>query len=94
MSDFTGPGRKSEMSMMRSPKRSGPNLPMSLALPRALDLEAAEGVGGPDEPEGRLVVERHLRLVVEVDLDPVDSAHLGDGVGHRRLHPDAEDVEP
>ena len=39
------------------------------------------------------VVEGHLRLVVEVDPDPVDPLDLGDGVGHRRLHPDAEHVE-
>lgn len=29
MSDFTGPGRNSEMSMMMSSKFSGPNLPIS-----------------------------------------------------------------
>jgi len=64
-----------------------------LALPGALDLEAAEGVGGADEPEGRLVVERHLGLVVEVDLGLVDPGDLRDGVGHGGLHADAEDVE-
>ena len=33
MSDFTGPGRNSEMSMMRSPKVSGANLPISSRWP-------------------------------------------------------------
>ena len=33
MSDFTGPGRNREMSMMRSPKVSGANLPMSSRCP-------------------------------------------------------------
>ena len=33
MSDFTGPGRNSEMSMMMSPKVSGPNLPISSRCP-------------------------------------------------------------
>ncbi len=71
----------------------GTELADELALAGALDLEAAEGVGRPDEPVGRLVVERHLVLVVEVDLDAVDPGDLGERVGHRRLHPDAEDVE-
>ena len=64
-----------------------------LALARALDLEAAEGVRGPDQPERRLVVERHLLTVVEVDAHLLDPADLVDGMGHRGLHPDAEDVE-
>ncbi len=33
MSDFTGPGRNSEMSMIRSPNVSGPNLPTSSRWP-------------------------------------------------------------
>ncbi len=33
MSDLTGPGRNSEMSMMMSSKLSGPNLPMSSRCP-------------------------------------------------------------
>ena len=39
------------------------------------------------------VVVGHLRLVVEVDPLPRDPFDLGDGVRHRRLHADAEDVE-
>ena len=44
MSDFTGPGRNSEMSMMRSSNRLGPELADELALPGALDLEACPRV--------------------------------------------------
>ena len=72
MSDFTGPGRNSEMSMMRSSNRLRPELADQLALAGALDLEAAQGVGRADQPEGRLVVEGHLGPVVEVDRDAVD----------------------
>ena len=93
MSDLTGPGRNSEMSMMRSSNRLGPNLPMSSRWPGLSIWKHAEGAGGADQLEGGGVVVRHLRLVVEVDLLARDPRHLGDGVGHRRLHPDAEDVE-
>ena len=93
MSDLTGPGRNSEMSTMRSSKRLGPELADELALARALDLEHAQGAGGADQLVGGGVVVRHLRLVVEVDVLARDPRDLGDGVGHRRLHPDAEDVE-
>ena len=64
-----------------------------LALAGRLDLEDAEGPGAADHLVGRGVVEGHLRLVVEVDLDVVDPLDLGHRVGHRGLHPDAEDVE-
>ena len=70
-----------------------PELADQLALPGALDLEAPEGPGGPDQLEGRHVVEGHLGLVVEVDPRAVDPLDLVDRVGHRRLHPDPEDVE-
>ncbi len=64
-----------------------------LALPRALDLEAPEGPRRADQLEGRLVVEGHLRLVVEIEVHAVDTLDLEGGVCHGRLHPDAEDVE-
>ena len=64
-----------------------------LALPRALDLEAPERAGRADHREGRRVLERDVAPVVEVDPDPLDALDLPDGVRHRRLHPDAEDVE-
>ena len=64
-----------------------------LALAGRLDLEDPEGLGRGDQLVGRRVVERHLRLVVEVDLEAVDALDLGDRVGHRGLHPDAEHVE-
>ncbi len=68
-----------------------------LALPRRLDLEAAEGAGRLDQLERLGVVERHLGLVVEVDERvvgrAVDPADLLDRVRHRGLHPDAEHVE-
>ena len=64
-----------------------------LALARRLDLEHPEGAGLADHVERRGVVERHLLLVVEVDLDVVGLPHQVDGVGHRGLHPDAEHVE-
>lgn len=94
MSDFTGPGRKSEMSTMRSSNCRGPSLPMSSALTGTLDLEHPQGAGRVDEFEGRGVVVGHLGLVVEVDPLPGDPFDLGDGMGHGGLHPDAEDVEP
>ena len=56
--------------MMMSSKVARPELADELALTRALDLEAAEGPGRPDQLEGRLVVEGHLGLVVEVDRPP------------------------
>ena len=67
MSLLTGPGRNSEMSVMRSSKVSGANLPTSSRwpgdsiwnMPRVrVDWISANVVG---------VVERHLGLVVEVD---------------------------
>ncbi len=78
---------------MMSAKVSGPNLPTSSRWPGRLDLEAPQRVGRADEPEGAVVVERHARAVVEVDLHGVDPGDLVDGVRHRRLHADAEDVE-
>ena len=93
MSDFTGPGRNSEMSMTRSSNRSGPNLPISSRCP---------GLSIWKQPRVWLVrISRKVassssgtwRLVVEVDLHPVDPGDLGHGVRHRRLHADAEDVE-
>ncbi len=78
---------------MRSSNRLGPSLPTSSRWPGALDLEHAQGAGGADQLVGGGVVVRHLGLVVEVDLLAGDPRHLGDGVGHRRLHPDAEHVE-
>ena len=64
-----------------------------LALAGRLDLEHPEGLGGRDHPVGVVVVERHLALVVEVDLDAGGVADQLDGVGHRGLHADAEHVE-
>ena len=114
MSDFTGPGRNSEMSMMRSSKVSGANLPTSSRWPGRLDLEHAEGVGDADQPEGRprrRAGRRRgrsgrcwgrgtgVRLVASPDapglrrVRAVDPGDLVEGVGHRRLHPDPEDVE-
>ena len=61
-----------------------------LALAGRLDLEAAEGVGGPDQLEGRLVVGGDL---VEVDLQGFGPGDLVQGMAHRREHPDPEDVE-
>src|SRR5450756_2426000 len=70
-----------------------PELADQLALTRALDLEAPQRVRGPDQPERPVVLESDLRPVVEVDTDAVDPSHLVDGVCHRGLHADAEDVE-
>ena len=74
MSLLTGPGRNSEMSVMMSSKVSMPDLPTSSRwpgdsiwkTPRVLACEIIWKVAG--------VVERHLRLVVEVDRDAVDAA--------------------
>ncbi len=68
----------------------GRELADELALPRRLDLEAAQGVRGAHERVGRVVVERHRVEVDDLAVDPLD---LGEGVRHRGLHPDAEDVE-
>nr|WP_258016942.1 hypothetical protein [Nocardioides marinisabuli] len=64
-----------------------------LSLARRLDLEDPEGAGRGDHPVGRGVVEGHLLVVLEVDAHPLDALDLGEGVRHRRLHPDAEHVE-
>ncbi len=64
-----------------------------LALPRRLDLEDPQGPGRADQVVGRPVVEGHLRLVVEIHLDLVETGDLVDGVRHGRLHPDAQHVE-
>ena len=93
MSLLTGPGRNSEMSVMMSSNESSPDLPTSSRWPGRLDLEDPEGLGRGDHLVGRGVVERHLCVVVEVDLEPVGAPDLGDRVGHRGLHPDAEHVE-
>ncbi len=79
--------------MIRSPKVSGPNLPTSSRWP-----------GDSIWKQPRVWVERISRNVASssrATLDrssrstwhPVDPGHLLHGVGHRRLHPDAEDVE-
>ena len=65
MSDFTGPGRNSEMSTMRSSQRVGLELLEQLALAGRLDLEAPERVGGADQLERGRFVERDP---AEVDL--------------------------
>ncbi len=70
-----------------------PRLADQLALARRLDLEDPERLGRADHREGVGVVEGHLLLVVEVELDVVDALDLGHRVRHRRLHPDAEHVE-
>ena len=70
-----------------------PGLADQLALPRGLDLEAAEGLGLRDQVEGPGVVAGHLLLVVEVDPHALEPLDLVDGVRHRGLHPDAEHVE-
>ena len=93
MSLFTGPGRNSEMSVMMSPNESIPDLPTSSRWPGDSIWKQPRVCERADQREGLLVVERHLRLVVEVDLDAVDPLDLGDRVRHRRLHPDAEHVE-
>ena len=94
MSDFTGPGRNSEMSMMRSSKVSGPNLPTSSRCP-----------GDSIWKQPRVWVERISRKVASSSSGHGGRGRRGrparrrpgrtscDGVGHRRLHPDAEDVE-
>ncbi len=61
-----------------------------LALPRRLDLEAAERLGRLHQREGRRVV---ARRGVHVDRGAVDPRHLAHGVLHRGLHPDAEHVQ-
>ena len=61
-----------------------------LALSRRLDLEATEGVGGADQLEGRLVVERDP---IEIDLLAGGPGDLIDRMTHRREHAHPEDVE-
>ena len=93
MSDFTGPGRNSEMSMTMSPNVSGPNLPTSSRWP-----------GDSIWKQPSVCVERISRKVassssgtcgpvVEVDLLAVHPGDLVDRVRHRGLHPDAQHVE-
>ncbi len=49
MSDLTGPGRNSEMSVMRSSKVSGPNLPTSSRWPGDSIWKQPEGAGRADQ---------------------------------------------
>ena len=79
--------------MMMSSNDSEGELADQLALPRRLDLEAAERLRAPDQLVRRRVVPRHLGLVLDVDVHPVDPGHLSDRMRHRRLHPDPEHVE-
>ena len=90
MSDFTGPGRNSEMSTIRSSHRVGWSFWSSSRWPGRLDLEAPERVRGADQLERRDVVGRDP---VQVDLLPGGARDLIQGVAHRREHPDAQDVE-
>lgn len=62
-------------------------------LARGFQLEQAQRLALLDELEREHVVERHLLGVVEVDVVAGGAFDLGDGVGHRGLHPDAQDVE-
>ena len=71
-------------------ERLGGELPDQLALTRGLDLEDAEGLGRLDQLEGPRIVPGDR---VDVDVLAVDAGHFPDGVGHRGLHPDPEQVE-
>ena len=95
MSLLTGPGRNSEMSVMRSPNVSGPNLPTSSRCPGDSIWNMPRVRVDWISAKVRRVVEGHLLLVVEVDTGrrAVDPATSCDRVRHRRLHPDAEHVE-
>ena len=95
MSVLTGPGRNSEMSMMRSSKRLGAELADQLALARATRSGSSPRVLGRAD---QLVRSRSSSSGTCASssrsiCDPVDPLDLGDGVRHRRLHPDAEHVE-
>ena len=61
-----------------------------VALARRLDLEAAQCLGGADQPVRRRVARRQR---VQVEAGARGAPHLGDRVRHRRLHPHAEHVE-
>jgi len=89
MSDFTGPGRNSDVDDEVGEVLGG-ELADQLPLPGGFDLEAAEGVGGADEREGVRIVEG---CGVEFDAHPLRALDLVEGVGHRRLHAHPEDVE-
>ena len=78
---------------MRSSNVSGANLPTSSRCPGDSIWKQPRVRVDCDQREGRRVVEGHLGLVVDVDVVAVDPRDLVDGVGHRRLHPDAEHVE-
>ena len=93
MSLLTGPGRNSEMSMMMSSNLSRGNLPTSSRWPgdsiwkqpSVFVLWISAYVVG----SSRGTCDSSSMSM----LDPADPGHLGDGMRHRRLHPDAEHVE-
>ena len=87
---------------MRSRKVSGPNLPTSSRCPGDSIWKQPRVWVGADQPERRLVVVRHASSSIRpsVEVEPAPRApstrrpgDLVDGVRHRRLHPDPEDVE-
>ena len=90
MSLFTGPGRNSEMSMMRSTKVSGANLPISSRWP---------GDSIWKHPSVRVdwtrskVAGSSRGTASMSTVYPVDPRHLVERVRDRRLHPHPEDVE-
>ena len=67
MSDLTGPGRNSEMSMMRSSNVSGANLPISSRWPGLSIWKQPRVWVVRISRKVAVVVERHLGPVVEVD---------------------------
>ena len=94
MSVLTGPGRNSEMSMMRSSNVSRPELADQLALARATRSGSSRACGcvriSPKVGSSSSGTwDRSSRSTVLA----VDPGHLVDRVRHRRLHPDAEHVE-
>ena len=91
MSLLTGPGRNSEMSMMRSSNVSGANLPTSSRWPGDSIWKQPSVL--VDWTSAKVAGSSGGSASVEVDVLAVDPLHLLDGVGHRRLHPDAEHVE-
>ena len=90
MSDFTGPGRNSEMSTIRSSHRSGCSFCSSSRWPGDSIWKH------PSVSEARIVsnvVEVVERDAVEVDLLPRRARDLVERVAHRAQHAHAEDVE-
>ena len=90
MSDFTGPGRNSEMSTIRSSHRVGWSFWSSSRWPGDSIWKQ------PSVSEAR--ISSNVGIVVggdpvQVDLLAGGARDLVQGVAHRREHPDAQDVE-